>query len=117
MTYDPNDRNPELRPRPDLDPNGAPRIDPNLIAPARSSSSWVPFGALIVLILAGVFIWSQMGGPTTDPTTTSSTTTPPAVSDQAPAVQPMAPTTEPATPPANNAAPASPTTGGTTTTP
>lgn len=116
MTYDPNDKNPELRPKPDLNPNVPPYIDPNLTPPARSTPSWVPFGAVIVLILAGVFIWSQMGGPTTDPTTTSSTASPPAVSEQAPAVEPMAPTT-PATPPANDAAPATPAPGGTTTTP
>ena len=111
MAYDPNNmRDPN-------NPNMRDPIDPRLTTPElatppqpRRSSTMVTLGALAVLILAGVFVWSQSGGPTTDPTTTSSTT-PPAVTDQSPA--PMTPTT-PATPPANDAAPASPNNGTST---
>jgi hypothetical protein len=111
MAYDPNNmRDPN-------NPNMRDPIDPRLTTPElatppqpRRSSTMVTLGALAVLILAGVFVWSQSGGPTTDPTTTSSTT-PPAVTDQSPA--PMTPMT-PATPPANDAAPASPNNGTST---
>jgi hypothetical protein len=102
MTFDPNNPRPDRDLRPEVNISNEPR--------ARTSSSWVPWLAIIVVVLVGVFAWSQMSGPTTDPATTSSTT-PPAATDQAPA-----PIT-PATPPANNTAPASPTTGGTQTQP
>ncbi|MFK3777181.1 hypothetical protein [Agrobacterium sp. NPDC089420] len=105
MTFDPNNPRPDRDLRPEVNIGNEPR--------ARTSSSWVPWLAIIVVVLVGVFAWSQMSGPTTDPATTSSTT-PPAATDQAPA--PMTPTV-PATPPANNAAPASPNTGGTQTQP
>ncbi|WP_425648036.1 hypothetical protein [Agrobacterium leguminum] len=105
MTFDPNNPRPDRDLRPEVNISNEPR--------ARTSSSWVPWLAIIVVVLVGVFAWSQMSGSTTDPATTSSTT-PPAATDQAPA--PMAPTA-PATPPANNTAPASPNTGGTQTQP
>ncbi|QXC50709.1 hypothetical protein KHC17_23220 [Agrobacterium salinitolerans] len=105
MTFDPNNPRPDRDLRPEVNISNEPR--------ARTSSSWVPWLAIIVVVLVGVFVWSQMSGPTTDPATTSSTT-PPAATDQAPA--PMAPTA-PATPPANDTAPASPNTGGTQTQP
>ncbi|MFK0385267.1 MULTISPECIES: hypothetical protein [Rhizobium/Agrobacterium group] len=105
MTFDPGNPRPERDLRPEV----------NITNEPRARSSWTPWLAVIVVVLVGIFAWSQMSGPTTDPSTTSSTT-PPAVSDQAPAPAPMTPTT-PATPPANNAAPTTPGTGGTQTQP
>ena len=104
MTYDPNDNRPDLRDRrPDLVNNN---ID------ARRGASWVPWVAVLAVLLIGVFIWGNMGGePGPDPATTSSTATPEA-SDTAPA--PIAPAPGGAT---NNATPAPatpPAAGGTT---
>ena len=60
MTYDPNDNRPDLRDRrPDLVNNN---VD------ARRSSSWVPWVAVLAVLLIGAFIWGKMGGePGTDP--------------------------------------------------
>ena len=96
MAYDPNpnDNRPDLR----------------TPVETRKSSSWMGWVAVLAVIVVGAFVWSQMGGSSTDPTTTSSTTAPPAE----PA--PMAPAA-PATPaPATPAAPAAPATGGGSTT-
>ena len=87
MAYDPNSNNT----RPDL------RTTPE----TRKSSSWMGWVAILAVIVVGAFVWSQMGGSTTDPATTSSTATPPAV-------------TEPAAPAPAAPAPAAPATGGTT---
>ncbi len=97
MTYDPNDRN---------DPRNSPGVNNNM--QVRRSASWVPWLAVIAVILVGAFVWSQMGGSTTDPQTTSSTTAP--ATDQQGATAPASP----AVPPADNAAPASPPAGGAT---
>ncbi|ADY63215.1 MULTISPECIES: hypothetical protein [Rhizobium/Agrobacterium group] len=105
MTFDPNNPRPDRDLRPELNISNEPL--------ARKSPSWMPWLAILVVALVGVFAWSQMSGPNTDPATTSSTM-PPAATQQAPA--PVTPTV-PATPPANNAAPASPNTGGTQTQP
>uniref|UniRef100_UPI0031017970 hypothetical protein n=1 Tax=Neorhizobium sp. EC2-8 TaxID=3129230 RepID=UPI0031017970 len=98
MTFDPNDRKFETR-------------DPDLRAtPVRSSSSsWVPWVAVIAVILVGAFVWSQMGGSSTDPQTTSPTN-PPITDNSKSSPAPMTP----AAPPANNATPATPPAGGAT---
>jgi hypothetical protein len=101
MAYDPNSNDT----RPDL------RTTNNITTPERRSSSWMAWVAILAVVIVGAFVWSQMGGSSTDPTTTSSTT-PPAADTATPA---------PATPaaPANNAAPATPApaNGGTSTQP
>ena len=95
MAHDPNSNNT----RPDL------RTTPE----TRKSSSWMGWVAILAVIVVGAFVWSQMGGSTTDPATTSSTATPPAVTEPA-APAPAAPAAPaPAAP-----APAAPATGGTT---
>jgi hypothetical protein len=95
MAYDPNpnDNRPDLR----------------TPTETRGSSSWMGWVAVLAVIVVGAFVWSQMGGSSTDPTTTSSTT-PPAAEQTAPAPAAPAPATPapaPATP-----APAAPATGG-----
>ncbi|MCF6369272.1 hypothetical protein [Rhizobium halophilum] len=81
MTYDPNDTRPEVRDRrPDL-------VNNNVDARSRSSS-WMPWLAVLAVLLIGAFIWGNMGGePGTDPGTTASTV--PEATDTAPA--PVAP--------------------------
>ncbi|SFA93489.1 hypothetical protein SAMN03159496_01020 [Rhizobium sp. NFR07] len=99
MAYDPNpnDNRPDLR----------------TPVETRKSSSWMGWVAVLAVIVVGAFVWSQMGGSSTDPTTTSSTSAPAA--EPAPAT-PAAPAA-PATPaPATPAAPAAPATGGGSTT-
>jgi len=93
MAYDPNSKDT----RPDLRTTPAPV--------ARRSSGWMAWVAILAVVVVGAFVWSQMGGTSTDTTTTSSTT-PPAASTPAPAA--------PATPAPATPAPA---TGGTTTQP
>lgn len=97
MAYDPNpnENRPDLRTP----------VEP------RSSSSWMGWVAILAVIVVGAFVWSQMGGSSTDPTTTSSTTAPAAQSPTPAPAAPAAPATpEPATPAAP--APAAPATGG-----
>lgn len=96
MTYDPNDRqNTEYR-NPDVH---------NTTTQVRNGgSSWVGWVAVVAVILVGAFVWSQMGGSSTDPQTTSSTNPP--MSDSAtpaPAPAPPAATPAPVTPPAGGA--------------
>ncbi len=98
MTYDPNDRLNE--------PRTTPGVNNNM--EVRRSSSWVPWVAVLAVILVGAFVWSQMGSSPTDPQTTSSTT-PPAADTTSPAPAPVTP----AAPPAADPAPATPPAGGT----
>jgi type IV secretory pathway VirB10-like protein len=97
MAFDPNDRQNEFR---------NPEVHNTTQVSRSGSSSWVGWVAVIAVILVGAFVWSQMGGSSTDPQTTSSTNPPvtdnssPAPAAPAPAA-PMAPATPaPATPPA-----------------
>jgi hypothetical protein len=98
MAYDPNpnDNRPDLR----------------TPVETRKSSSWMGWVAVLAVIVVGAFVWSQMGGSSTDPTTTSSTTAPAAEPAPAPAAPAAPATPAPATP----AAPAAPATGGGSTT-
>ncbi|MCQ1776491.1 hypothetical protein NOJ05_04725 [Neorhizobium galegae] len=101
MTFDPNDR--KFEPR-----------DPDIRTTeirTGSSSSWVPWVAVIAVILVGAFVWSQLGGSSTDPQTTSSTNPP--VTDNSTSSPAPAPIT-PAAPPAASPAPATPPAGGAT---
>ncbi|RWX76677.1 hypothetical protein EPK99_13440 [Neorhizobium lilium] len=99
MAYDPNsnDTRPDLRTTP----------------VASRSSGWMAWVAILAVVIVGAFVWSQMGGSTTDTTTTSSTTAP-AAGTTSPAPAPVTPAA-----PANNAAPATPApaTGGNATQP
>ena len=100
MTYDPNDNRPDLRDR-------RPALV-NINVDARRSSSWVPWVAVLAVLLIGAFIWGNMGGePGTDPATTSSTTNSEAM-DSAPA--PVAPAPGGGATDAAPAAPADPAT-------
>ena len=108
MAFDPNDRKFEDR---TLDPR-TPEVH-NATHVRTGSSSWVPWVAVIAVLLVGAFVWSQMGGSSTDPQTTSSTNS--STMDNSS----TAPAT-PAAPPAGNPAPATPPasgTGGTSTQP
>lgn len=98
MAYDPNpnDNRPDLRTP----------VEP------RKSSSWMGWVAVLAVIVVGAFVWSQMGGSSTDPTTTSSTTAP-AAEPATPAPAPAPATPAPATPAPATPAPAAPATGGT----
>ena len=109
MAYDPNDP----RSDPGIPPGTAPRDRPevvNHIETRRSGPSWVPWVAILAVLLIGAFVWSNMGGTSgTDPDATD-TATPPAVTDEAPEPAPAAPApAEPAPPPTETApAPAEP---------
>ena len=105
MTYDPNDSRPDLRDRrPDL-------VNNNVDARSRGSS-WMPWLAVLAVLLIGAFIWGNMGGePGTDPGTTASTNS--EATDTGPAPVAPAPggaTTDAA--PADPAAPAAPPAAG-----
>lgn len=102
MSIDPNlPRDPNLRPdRPEL------RTTPEA---ARKSPGFMPWVAIIAVLLIGGFIWMQMSAPDTTDATTTSSTTAPAANEPAPA--PMTPAAP------NTTAPASPNTGGTQTQP
>ena len=102
MAFDPNDRKLEDR---NLDPR-TPEVRSSTHV-RTGSSSWVPWVAVIAVLLVGAFVWSQMGGSSTDPQTTSSTSSS-TTDSSAPAPAP----TTPAAPPAGDAAPATPPAGG-----
>ena len=102
MAFDPNDRKLEDR---NLDPR-TPEVRSSTHG-RTGSSSWVPWVAVIAVLLVGAFVWSQMGGSSTDPQTTSSTSSS-TTDSSAPAPAP----TTPAAPPAGDAAPATPPAGG-----
>lgn len=105
MAYDPNDPRADLRERPETELRDRPEVV-NHIDARSGGVSWLPWLAILAVLLIGVFVWSNMGGaPGTDPGTTASTN-PPAASTEAPAPAPM----EPAAPaaPMNEAAPAEP---------
>ena len=102
MTYDPNDT--RTGPRSPNDPR--PEVVNHVDARSRGSS-WMPWVAVLAVVLIAAFIWRNMGGePGTDPATTSATDAP-AVTNDAPApVAPAAPAAPAA--PTNDAAPAAP---------
>lgn len=104
MTYDPNDS--RTGPRSPNDPR--PEVVNNVDARSRGSS-WMPWVAVLAVVLIAAFVWSNMGGdPGMDPATTSATDVP-AVANDAPATDAPA-TIAPVAPaaPTNNAAPAAP---------
>ncbi len=104
MTYDPNDNRPDLRDqRPDLVTNN--------VGSRSSGASWVPWVAVLAVLLVGIFIWGSMGGgePGTDPATTSSTT---GEMNDAPASDPLAPAAPAPGGAADDVAPATPPAGG-----
>lgn len=86
MTYDPNDTRPDLRDR-------RPDLVTNNVDARRSGSSWMPWLAVLAVLLIGAFIWGNMGGePGTDPDTTASTTSEPnAVAPEPAPIAPAAP--------------------------
>jgi magnesium-transporting ATPase (P-type) len=101
MAFDPNDRQNEFR---------NPEVTNTTQINRSRGSSWMGWVAVLAVILVGAFVWSQMGGSSTDPQTTSSTNPP--VTNNAPAA-PTTPAPAPATPPAGGASG----TGGTGTNP
>lgn len=103
MAFDPNDRMGSDRLN---DPRTTPDFQNNV--EVRRGSSWIGWVAVIAVVLVGAFVWSQMGGSSTDPQTTASTN-PPITDNSKPAPAPV----PPAAPAPAAPAPATPPAGGT----